>query len=148
VLSDPTGGYQIGRGVGTGTLLDNDTNGGGLTIGIGDSSVVNAQSGKQNVTVPVVLSGPAPGPLTVSYTVTPQSAEYSAKVTGGGNFGGKLAGTIKFAAGARFKNVNIPIWARPNLGTDKTFTITLTGVTGGDVAITRATGSQTIVGGF
>ncbi len=145
-LSAPTDGYAVGRGVGTGTILNDDGAASGLTLGAGDSSIVNASSGNQKLEIPVTLSAPAATAVSVQYTITPASATYSSKAAGGGDFGGKLAGTLNFAPGAKAKNINVPIWPGSGGGGDKTFTVALSNATGADLL--RPNGTATILGGF
>ncbi len=92
VLSNPTGGYTIGSGTGTGdcgssvgcstgTIVNDDGIASGLTMGIGDTSIVSAHDGKQSIKLPVTLSDKALTTVTVDVTVTPGTATYSKKAT-------------------------------------------------------------------
>jgi hypothetical protein len=143
-LSNPTGGYMLGRSVGTGTILNDDGITSGIAVGVGDSSIVRTYSGSQTMTVPVTLSAKASGTVSVNYTITPGSATFSAKSTGG-DFGGKLTGALSFSNGATAKTINIPIWADPSADVDETFTITLSNLTGNGVTLIRANGTGTIL---
>ncbi len=147
-LSNPTGGYTLGRNVGTGTILNDDGVASGTTIGIGDSSIVNAASGNQKLGVPVALSRTMASTVSVHYTVTPSSASYSAKAGGGSDFGGTLTGTLKFAAGTKQMMINVPIWSDPNADPDELFTITLSGLVGTGVTMLRSQSTQVILGGY
>ena len=144
-LSNPTGGYVLGRSVGTGTILNDDGVTSGTTMGIGDSSIVRTNVGNATLTLPVTLSAPATSTITVNYSVTPDTATYSSKATGG-DFGGKTSGTLTFFVGDSKKTISVPIWADPSTDTDKSFTITLSGVSGTGVTVIRSTGSGTILG--
>jgi hypothetical protein len=56
------GDAQIGdRAVGTGTILDDDPRGGGVTVGIGDTTVVETEAGLVRSPLPFTLSEPIPG---------------------------------------------------------------------------------------
>ncbi len=146
-LSNPVGGgYALGHRVGIGTILNDDGGAAGATMGIGSGTIAKAAAGKQNVLVPVGLSDKLGSSVSVTYTVTPGTATYSAKVTGGGDFGGKPTGTLTFAAGAVFKTISIPIWADPNPDTDESFTVTLSNPIGPGFAVSRGTGTVTILG--
>ena len=55
-LSAPTGGFTLGRSVGTGTILDDDPTG-GLEVGVGDAAIVEGDTGNaRRVLFPVTLS--------------------------------------------------------------------------------------------
>jgi large repetitive protein len=148
ILSNPVGGYAVGRNLGTGTILNDDDVASGITIGIADSSIVSAMSGNQSLNIPVALSRAAATQVSVQYTVTAASASYSTKAAGGGDFGGKLTGTIGFAAGTKKLTISIPVWPDANSEPDETFTITLSGLVGAGVTMLRSFSTQTILGGF
>ena len=74
VLSNVTGGYSIGRGIGTGTILNDDGGPTGITLGVGDGSIVVQHSGHQTLTLPVTLSAKSLNTTTVNFTITPGSA--------------------------------------------------------------------------
>ena len=118
----------------------------GITLGVGDGSIVVQHSGHQTLTLPVTLSAKSLNTTTVNFTITPGSATYSQKVTDGGDFGGaKTSGTLTFNPGATTKMIASPVW--PDLGsdTDETYTVTLSGPTGG-VTLIRDTGTGTLIG--
>jgi hypothetical protein len=144
-LSAPTGGYALGRAVGTETLLNDDGVASGATLGVGDVAVVQQASGAQSLAIPVTLSSKLGGAVSVQYTITPGSATYSAKKTGGGEFGGKLTGTVTFKAGAVAKTVTVPVWPDALPDADHAFTITLGNVTGNGVTLLRATGMERLL---
>jgi glucose/arabinose dehydrogenase len=143
-LSAPTGGYAVGRAVGTGTLVNDDV-ASGVTLGVADVSTVQQLRGSQSLAIPVSLSAKLNGTVTAKYTITPGSATYSAKKTGGGEFGGKLTATLTFPAGATTKNVKVPVWPDALPDADHAFTITLSNVTGTGVTLLRATGSELLL---
>ena len=64
-----------------------------MTIGVGDTSIVGATSGAQSLKFAVTLSGKATGAVSIDYTITPDTATFSSKATGGGDYGGKISGT-------------------------------------------------------
>ena len=76
-------------GCATGTILNDDV-ASGFTLGIGDGSIFSARSGKQNLKLPVTLSGKADhdGDRRL-HGRCPASATCSKKSTEGGDFGGK-----------------------------------------------------------
>ncbi len=144
-LSSPSNGYSVGRATGTGTVLNDDGAAGIPRVGIGDAAVVRATSGEQNLVLPITLTSKAPATFTVSYTVTPGSATYSATPGGGGDFGGALTGTLNFARGKWLQNLTVPVWPDATSGGNKTFTVTLSGVNPAVVTVARATGTGTIL---
>ena len=81
----------------------------------------------------------------MQYTITPGSATYSAKKTGGGEFGGKLSGTLSFPAGTTMKNVTVPVWPDAIPDADHCFTVTLSNLTGAGVSLFRATGTAQLL---
>lgn len=85
-LSNPTGGDGLARGVGIGTILDDDSVGAtSTTLGFGDASIVGAVSGAQSLRIPVTLSRPLTTTVSVTYSLAPGSAAHSATAAGGGD---------------------------------------------------------------
>jgi glucose/arabinose dehydrogenase len=144
-LSAPTGGYGLGRDTATGAILNDDGGAPGVTLGVGDGSIVQQAIGAEKLSLPVTLSAPVPSTVTVNYTITPGSAPYSSKASGGGEFGGKLTGTVTFAANKTSRSVSVPIWPDLIDDADHQFTVTLSGLNGGGVTLVRATGTGTIL---
>jgi hypothetical protein len=143
-LTNATGGYDLGRPVGTGTILDDDP-ASGPTLGIGDGSIAVASSGTETLKLPVTLSQPVAGTVTVPYTINPFTAAYSATAAGGGNFGGKLSGKVVFAAGSTIKTISVPIWPGSSPSFDSTFTVDLSSPSNSSVTLVRGTGTGTIL---
>jgi hypothetical protein len=145
-LSSPTGGgYTLGRSVGTGTILNDERVGSGISMGVGDAAIVTAANGSQSLLLDVTVSAKPGSPVNVNYTITPDTAIYSTKATGGGDYGGKVSGTLKFGTLSLLKSVSIPIWPAANPHTNETFTITLSGVSGTGVTLIRSTGTATLL---
>ena len=144
-LSSPTGGYGLGRDTGTGSILNDDGGAPGVTLGVGDGAIVQQAIGSQKLAMSVTLSARASSGATVNYTIAPGSATYSAKAIGGGEFGGKLSGTITFSSTATLRNLSVPIWPDLIPDADHQFTITLSGLSGSGVTLIRATGTGTIL---
>jgi len=101
--------------------------------------------GAQSLAVPVTISRKLTGTTTVHYTITPGSASYSAKKTGGGEFGGKLSGTLSFPANATMKTIALPIWPDAIPDADHSVTVTLSSLTGTGVTLFRATGTERLL---
>jgi glucose/arabinose dehydrogenase len=145
-LSLPTGGYGLLRSSGTGTILnDDDGSAPAATLGIGDGAIVQQAGGSEMLQLPVTLSLPVGGTVSVGYAVTPGSATYSSKAAGGGEFGGKLTGTVTFASNQTLRQISLPIWPDLISDADHQLTITLSALSGSGVTLTRATGTGTIL---
>lgn len=138
-LSNPTG-ATLGRSMGTGTIIDDDTHTGTL-VSVGDASVVEGHTGKTRLAkFPVTLSKPAASPVTVTYRIVPGSAsgDYKSGAVPAGtdlrDYRGALR-TLAFkptAAGvtgvAKFVSVAVfPDWSQEN---DETFQIEIVSVDG------------------
>lgn len=95
--------------------------------------------------LPVSLSAKLATPVTVNFAVTATTASYSSSAGGGGDFGGRLGGTLSFPAGTLLRNVSLPIWPDLLIESDESFTVELSGLNGAGVTLVRATGTATIV---
>jgi glucose/arabinose dehydrogenase len=145
-LSSPTNGYGLGRATATGTILNDDGGASGVTLGIGDASIEQQALGAEKLAIPVTLSAKMPSTtVTVNYTITPGSASYSTKASGGGEFGGKLTGTVKFIPDATLRSISVSIWPDLTADADHQFTIALSGLVGSGVTLIRATGTGTVL---
>jgi hypothetical protein len=149
-LSSPTGGYVLGRSVGTGTILNDDGIVSGITMGVADTSIVGAKSGSQSMKFEVMLSAKATNTVSVVYTLSPDTAAYSQKVSGGGDYGGVITKTLTFTVGRSgftpvVKTISIPIWPDANPDTNESFTVTLSGLTGTGVTLIGDTATGTIL---
>jgi glucose/arabinose dehydrogenase len=146
-LTNITGGYAPGRDEGTGTIINDDVSS-GPTVGVGDALIVDANAGSQRISIPVMLSANAPGPVSVNFTVSPGSATYSSKASLGGDYGGKVSGTFAFSTGRRgLRNITLPVWPDVNVAEgSETFTITLSGLNAPPgTTLIRTTGTGTIL---
>jgi hypothetical protein len=148
-LSNPNiaSGYVLGRSIGTGTILNDDGITTGTTAGIGDASLVTTTTGKTSLAFPVTLSLPAAGSVTLTYALADDTATYSSTATGGGNYGGKITGTLTFAAGSTTKTINVPIWPNPTSITDQSFMASLTRLNGTGVTLIRPDATGTVYAG-
>jgi lysophospholipase L1-like esterase len=152
ILSNPSSGVRLARPLGIGTIVDDDSAGVGTHLGVGDASVVEGDSGTgRAIAMPITLSSPSTSAVTLTYTVTGDSAQYGKTAVGGADFGGRTAGTIIFSVGSKgftpvIKNLNVPVWPDTSLESDESFTVAISATslpTG--VSITRATGTGTII---
>ncbi len=139
-LTGPTGGYTLGRSVGTGTIIDDDPTA-GLEIGIGDTTVVEGDSGKaRKVAFTVTLSATSLSIMTVDYIIASGTAISPADFNDRGN----KTRTLTFKPGKNRKYVNVAVEPDTAAEADETFTVTLSNPTGG-ATITRPVGTGTIL---
>jgi lysophospholipase L1-like esterase len=154
ILSNPTGGARLARPIAMGTIVDDDSGGAGIHVGVGDATSVEGDTGTgRNLGLLVTLSNPSTSSFALSYTVSGVSAQYGSTASiPGADFGGKTAGSVAFTVGSKgttpvLKTLSIPVWPDTNLETpDETLTVTISaGSLPAGVSITRATGTGTIV---
>jgi glucose/arabinose dehydrogenase len=145
-LSNPQGGrYGLGRSVGTGAILNDDGFSSASQVGIGDASIVEANSGSQNLAMSVSLSKKVSTKVTMHYVITPGSAVRSVTASGGGDYGGKASGTLTIPASSVSVNLSIPVWADLLPEPDETFTVDLSSLTGTGVTMRRPSATGTIL---
>jgi hypothetical protein len=108
-------------------------------------STSTAATPKESLKFEVTLSDSASSAFSVNYAITPGSATYSQKVTGGGDYGGRTSGTLNFKMGAKSATISIPIWPDQNPDTNETFTVTLSGPTATGVTVIDGTGTATLL---
>ena len=150
-LSALSGPARLRRPAAFGTIIDDDT-GTGIRAGVGDASVAEGDSGKtRSLVFPVTLSSPSSAAISLHYVVVPGSATFSTTPAGGGDFGGKLSGTVSFpitttGLTALQKTVTLPVWADTSTESDDAVTVTLSAASlPAGVTIGRTTGTGTIV---
>jgi hypothetical protein len=120
-LSSPNG-ATIGQGTATGTITNDDTGGGGVTISITDKSVIEPDTG-QNVAArfTVSLSATSTQTVTVRFTTAPGTA-----VAGtGGDYKHKTQ-VITFNPGVKNKTVAITVLGDVAVEPNETFFVNLT----------------------
>jgi alpha-tubulin suppressor-like RCC1 family protein len=128
-LSSPTN-AGLGRDTGTATIVDDDTNDVGVSVG--SASVVEGDAGTRAVTVPVTLDAPATGTVSVSYQLV-GSATGVAKTNIAGDYVTK-SGTLTFSPGQFKKTIPLTVLADYNAEPDETI----------DVVAVATAGPQTI----
>ena len=106
---------------------------------------MNATSGDQHLKFPVTLSSKVESTISVAYTITPGTATFSSTAAGGGDYGGRVVGTVSFAAGTTLKTISVPIWPDGELVSDKNFTITLSNVSDPVVTIVRPSATGPVI---
>lgn len=80
VLSNPSGGPSISDAIGVGTIRDDDAIA-GAQLSVGDASIVEGDLGARSVSVPLTLSEPVSGPVTVEYRI--ETVEATGNYTSG-----------------------------------------------------------------
>ena len=150
-LSGLTGPARLRRAAAFGTIIDDDP-GTGIRVGVGDASVAEGDSGKtRNLVFPVTLSSQSNAAISLHFVVDPGSATFSTTAAGGGDFGGRLSGTLNFALTTTGltvlqKTITLPVWADTALESDDPVTVTLSAASlPAGVTIERASGTGTIV---
>lgn len=153
ILSNPTGGARLARPLAIGTIIDDDSSGAGIHVGVGDATIVEGTVGSgRNLAFAVTLSNPSTSAVALNYAVVGVDAVWGKTATvAGADFGGKTSGTLNFAVGSSgktpvLKKVNLPVWPGSGLEPDETLTVTISaGSLPSGVSIMRATGTGTIV---
>jgi hypothetical protein len=122
-LSDPTGGYTIGRAVGTGTIIDDDDTSGQAVAISGASACEGDTSAKGNrIGYQVTLREPAAGDTAVTVTVVDGTA------TGGVDYKAiPKPKTLKFKAGQVQKTLTLTTFADLDVEPNEDVLATITG---------------------
>lgn len=128
-------GAAVGDGTGWGTIVDDDTVTGPLPIAsIGDTSVVEGNSGTSVARFTVRLDEAATSRFTVAWRTDDGSATTPSDYTGG-------TGEVVFEVGDVSRTLDIPVVGDQTVEGDETFTATLTGSTGSTIGDGVATGT-------
>jgi hypothetical protein len=99
--------FEIRRGRGTGTIIDDDTNPSGPSVSVGDASIQEGDGGGNHyIKLPLTFSDAALVPVYVTVQVSSTDALHLAK-SKGGDWAGLINRTIKFLPGQLQKNVGI-----------------------------------------
>ena len=132
-LSNPNN-ATIDDGVGRVTIVDDDSP---VTVSIGDTSVVEGDSGTQTATFTVSLSRAVSQDVAVSFATSDGTATFA-----GGDYS-QASGTLVFAAGQTTRTINVTVAGDTADENDETFAVTLSNPNG--VQLGDATGQATIV---
>jgi hypothetical protein len=113
-----------------------------LAISAMDASKIEGNSGPAAFTFNVTRTGPTSGATTVNWAVSPSGANPASAA----DFvdGVLPGGTVNFAAGETIKTISVNVNGDADVELDETFTVTLSGPSGG-AQITTPSGSGTIV---
>ena len=95
-------------------------------VQVGDARVVEGNSGTRTVDVSVILSAPASGPVTMTYTARSGTADASDY--------GASSGTVAFSKGDLMKKVPFTVTGDTLIEGDETFEVVLAGVSGATLA--------------
>jgi hypothetical protein len=152
-LSNATGGYSLGRAVGTGSIVDDDS-ASGITVVIGDALTSEGDSGTgRTLKLPVTLAAKSTAEIALRYQVTGTGATYGKTASvAGADYGGHTAGTLRFRPAAStgltpvYLTITVPIWPEQLIEGDETFTVTISPSTSlpAGVTLLRATATGTI----
>lgn len=154
VLSDPTGGPAIADAVGVGIIRDDDSVA-GAQVSVGDASIVEGDAGFRSVAVPLTLSEPVSGPVTVEYRIE------TVEATGNYSSGPVAPGTDVRDFGGATRTLTFPVSAATGLSaTQRTLALRVFGDTAtedwetvevrilsviGDAALTDGVGVVTVL---
>ena len=127
-LSDVQGG-TLADGVATGTITDDD---GPPAVAVGDATAPEDAS----LVFAVTLSPASSGEVTVQYAITPGTAQAA-------DYAGPTSGTVTFSPGETAEEVVLDLVDDEIAEEDETVTLTLSGVQGGTLAGSVATGTIT-----
>jgi len=116
-LGAPTN-ASLTDGVATGTINDDDPAASGPTLSIGDKSIVEGNTGTQNLVFTVTLSQASTQPVTVNFATANGAATAGTDYT-------TTNGTLTFAAGETTKTISVPIAGDTAVEPHETFTVTL-----------------------
>jgi Calx-beta domain len=123
-LSSPSIGTALGHSQGVGEILDS-TSPSQLNVYAGDVTSYERDTGiAAKVKVPIALSAPAPGPVTVEYTISSVDAD------GADYFVRKVTGVLKFPLGAQVKYLTVSVVPDSNTEPDESVQITLSNPSG------------------
>lgn len=126
----------IGQATATGTIVNDDASPPAGTFSLSGDVSESEDGGTQTFTV--VRTDSTFGSATISYAVTGSGAHPADAA----DFGGALpTGTVTFADGETSKTITIPVSTDTTFENDETYTLTLTGTTGGAIGQATATGT-------
>ncbi|MDB5575787.1 MAG: hypothetical protein JWR80_963 [Bradyrhizobium sp.] len=131
-LSGATNGATLSKSQGTGTIVNDDAP--GSSISIADLSIYEGNIGTRTATFTVTRTGGS-GAFAVNY------ASANGTATAGSDYVA-TSGTLSFGAGVNTQTVSVTINGDTGFENDETFSINLSGATGGTtIARAQATGS-------
>lgn len=103
-----------------------------LEVTVGHARVVEGDAGARSAEVAVVLSDPAPGPVTVAYTTRDGTA------TAGADYQ-PSSGTVAFAKGERVKRVAVNVVGDLAIEADESFEVVFSNASGATLVATTGT---------
>jgi hypothetical protein len=150
VLTSPSGGYDLRRDTGIGTIIDDDAPSPGPVASLGDASIPEGNFGSHAMFVPLTLSQPPDlnTKVQVSVEISSNTAVRNTKANHG-DWYGAVDRTITFLPGITRKFVGIVIFSDTKSEPDLSLDIKITGVTllgnGTAFGIGRLHGTATIL---
>ncbi len=143
-LEQPTGGYILGRSVGTGTIYNDDIDQ-ASRVSVGDTSMVegNTATGR-SMRLRLTMSKPVTYAIVANYTVQGITATHGTSSAAPADFGGPLTGSVTIPLDNVTGVITIPIYGDARIEPNETFRVTITKVTAG-AKIGRSTATATIL---
>lgn len=111
----------------------------GTALSVGDVTVPEGADGTGRAKVTLTLAAPQPNDVTVTYTTTDGTA------IAGTDYVARLGKTRTIKAGKRHATITVPILGNTTVQANRTFTVTLTGATGGASVLERPVATVTIL---
>jgi hypothetical protein len=133
-LDDPVGAV-VGRGVGTGRIIDDDPMT-GTRLSVGDASVVEGARGTRTVRLAVSLSAPATTDVTFHFATVDGTA------AAGVDYRAEGSDSV-IPAGRSSITLAVPVLANTRVESNRSFTVHLSGAVGAGIG--RANGVGTII---
>jgi hypothetical protein len=127
-------GAALAKSSGTGTIRNDDAV---PMISIGNTQIIEGQSGSSNAVVTATLSAPVGQTVTVSY------ATVNGTATAGSDYTART-GVLTFNPGETSRQISIPIAGDGNYETDETFTVALSKAQNATLSPGAATAKVTI----
>jgi hypothetical protein len=126
----------LGRATGSGLIINDDASS-GLRLAIGNATIDEGKSGNRALRFTVTLSGASASAVSVQWATAPGTATATSDYATG-------SGTVTIAAGSTSNVVSVNIKGDAVVEGNETFTVKLTGPTGGAI-LHKATGTGTIL---
>ena len=111
----------------------------GTALSVGDVTVPEGADDTGRAKVTLTLAAPQPNDVTVTYTTTDGTA------LAGTDYVARLGKTRTIKAGKRHTTISVPVLGNTAVQANRSFTVTLTGATGGVSVLERPVGTVTIL---
>src|SRR5262249_4806753 len=136
-LANPGGGATLGRAGGTATIRNDDAN----KLSIGDSAVVEGNSGIAALKFTITLSDPAPQPISVEVNTADGTA-----TAVGGDYTPITGLIVTFQPGGPLSQiVTVDVTGETRIEVDETLTLSLSNPSGPNVLIADGSGEGRVI---